>query len=544
MATTPSNLPRDDPSLPSVTCAETTSTCTGSCNDERARSSNIIAQSDGGGNDEPMNDIGKDQKQERPTPIHETCTKAEGQHQPQNPLPQQQQQNKPRRVYRRRRRRNKHSEDPNTIPESISQNVALQLAIQSSLPQDYEFEIMKTVHRIHLSKAKHVALQMPEGLLMYACTIADILKKFSVDGLLETVSILGDVTYGACCIDDLGAKALGADLLIHYGHSCLVPLNATAIPCLYIFVEIRVDVQHLVDCFCETCPVGTRVHVMGTVQFRPAVAAAARLLNERERIATVPQAKPLSPGEVLGCTAPANLGGIDGAEAGDTNANCANSTNCCSGSGDCGEGTETDGGAVADGDTDRMSVPARNVHVMLFIADGRFHLEAAMIANPSLRALRYDPYAKSLTDERYETEKMKSIRQNAIQRAMDPSVKVYGIILGTLGRQGNPAILGHVRSLLRRRGKRCFVLLLSEIFPKKLDMFSKRVDVWVQIACPRLSVDWGHFFTKPVLSVYELNVALGEEKWRDIYPMDFYTVNSGRGSNYHENNRSRQIRNE
>jgi len=32
---------------------------------------------------------------------------------------------------------------------------------------------------------------------------------------------MGDVTYGACCVDDFTAKALGADFLIHYGHSCL-----------------------------------------------------------------------------------------------------------------------------------------------------------------------------------------------------------------------------------------------------------------------------------------------------------------------------------
>ena len=86
-------------------------------------------------------------------------------------------------------------------------------------------------------------------------------------------------------------------------------------------------------------------------------------------------------------------------------------------------------------------------------------------------------------------------------------------------------------------------MLLSEVFPKKLDMFS-HVDAWVQIACPRLSVDWGHFFTKPVLSPYELNVALNEEKWRDVYPMDFYTMNSGRWSNYHEKNQKRLIQNE
>ena len=32
---------------------------------------------------------------------------------------------------------------------------------------------------------------------------------------------MGDVTYGACCVDDFSAKALGADFMVHYGHSCL-----------------------------------------------------------------------------------------------------------------------------------------------------------------------------------------------------------------------------------------------------------------------------------------------------------------------------------
>lgn len=41
--------------------------------------------------------------------------------------------------------------------------------------------------------------------------------------------VLGDVTYGACCVDDFSAKALGADLLVHYGHSCLVPVDVTKV---------------------------------------------------------------------------------------------------------------------------------------------------------------------------------------------------------------------------------------------------------------------------------------------------------------------------
>ena len=40
------------------------------------------------------------------------------------------------------------------------------------------------------------------------------------------------------------------------------------------------------------------------------------------------------------------------------------------------------------------------------------------------------------------------------------------------------------------------------------------VDAWVQVACPRLSVDWGHFFDRPVLTSYELEVAMGGQEWR------------------------------
>lgn len=47
---------------------------------------------------------------------------------------------------------------------------------------------------------------------------------------------------------------------------------------------------------------------------------------------------------------------------------------------------------------------------LVFVADGRFHLEAAMIRNPQVRAFRYDPYSKVLSREGYDTERMKADR--------------------------------------------------------------------------------------------------------------------------------------
>jgi len=77
------------------------------------------------------------------------------------------------------------------IPEELLNDPLLNSAI-AALPTNYNFEIHKTIWRIREAKAKRVVLQMPEGLLMYATTIADIIEDFTE---AETV-IMADVTYG------------------------------------------------------------------------------------------------------------------------------------------------------------------------------------------------------------------------------------------------------------------------------------------------------------------------------------------------------------
>ena len=126
---------------------------------------------------------------------------------------------------------------------------------------------------------------------------------------------------------------------------------------------------------------------------------------------------------------------------------------------------------------------------------------------------------------------MLALRQHALATAQQATR--FGVILGTLGRQGNPTILLRLRALLQARGKNCFVLLLSEITPAKLALFAGRVEAWIQVACPRLSIDWGHAFDVPLLSPYEAEVALSETAWRARYPMDYYASGSGPWTNLH-----------
>lgn len=136
------------------------------------------------------------------------------------------------------------------IPEHITSNPILNAMI-SVLPGNYNFEIHKSVNRILQVKKElnkdiiKVALQLPQGLQMFACLLSDIFETFTQAECI----IFGDETYGACCIDDIGAFNLGCDLMIHYGHSCLVPISDVKVKCLYVFVDILIDIEHLFETF-------------------------------------------------------------------------------------------------------------------------------------------------------------------------------------------------------------------------------------------------------------------------------------------------------
>ncbi|RAH41883.1 2-(3-amino-3-carboxypropyl)histidine synthase [Aspergillus brunneoviolaceus CBS 621.78] len=358
----------------------------------------------------------------------------------------------------------------NQVPAEILEDADIQAAI-ALLPKNYSFEIPKTIHRIRTSGAKRVALQFPEGLLIFATTISDILTQFCTG--IETL-IMGDVTYGACCIDDYTARALGCDLLVHYAHSCLIPVDVTQIKTLYIFVDISIDTTHLVATLERNFQPGKTVAMVGTIQFNATLHGLKPVLERAGFRVLIPQITPLSKGEILGCTSP--------------------------------------------------TLAAAEVDYLLYLGDGRFHLESAMIHNPAIPAYRYDPYARVLSRESYEHEEMHTLRRDAIQTAR--SAKKWGIILGALGRQGNPHTMAMIESHLRAKNIPFVNLLLSEIFPGKLGAMAD-VECWVQIACPRLSIDWGYAFPRPLLTPYEALIALGiRESWDTanggVYPMDFY----------------------
>ncbi|VDL59424.1 unnamed protein product [Hymenolepis diminuta] len=380
--------------------------------------------------------------------------------------------------------------NPHRIPDEVLNDPELNTVIEKGLPNNYNFEVHKTIWRIRFLKAKRVALQMPEGLLRFATILSEIFKHFGSKNYNFNeksvnkenndfnseidIIVMGDVTYGACCVDDFSAKAMGVDLLVHYGHSCLIPIEDISF--MYVFVDIKFDVGHFIDSAKNVFPHNSTFALFSTIQFVSSLPTIKQSLEDCMFKVIVPQRMPLSPGELLGCTSP-KVSGVD---------------------------------------------------FMVFIGDGRFHLESAMLANPTLTAYMYDPYNKAFTVELYDHPRMRSIRKQAIERAK--SAKCFGVILGTLGRQGSPPVVEVLLKRMDELGIKSYIILLSEIFPDKLKLFGDKIDAWVQVACPRLSIDWGVEFQKPLLTPYEAAVALGMTPggWSDDnpYPTDYYAYDS------------------
>ncbi|OWB64947.1 hypothetical protein B5S33_g1717 [[Candida] boidinii] len=59
----------------------------------------------------------------------------------------------------------------------------------------------------------------------------------------QNVWILADTSYSPCCVDEVAAGHVGADIVIHFGNSCLSPIQK--LPAAYVFGRPYVNIEEL-----------------------------------------------------------------------------------------------------------------------------------------------------------------------------------------------------------------------------------------------------------------------------------------------------------
>ncbi len=322
----------------------------------------------------------------------------------------------------------------------------------------FDLEEERLKQEIARYEAKRVLLQLPDGLKSEAPRLAKIVEKA---GAMPIIS--ADPCYGACDLATAEAETLDVDLIVHYGHTKL--LKYEKVPTVYVEARAMLSVAEVVEKALPMMEGWSRVGLATTVQHVQALDEAKEVLVHAGKTVMVGDAGRLSyPGQVVGC------------------------------------------------DYSNAKSIAEDVEGFLFLGGGRFHALGLALATfkPTVIA---DPFEKRAFLIAEEVERVQKQRWVSIQEAL--KAKTFAVLVGLKPGQKKLEEAAAIREKLEKSGKDAYLFAVREIIPETVMNFPT-VDAYVNTACPRVSLDEPSKFIKPMLTLNEALVVVGELSWREL----------------------------
>ena len=360
----------------------------------------------------------------------------------------------------------------------------------------HDFQLAELIDRIKGHDHRLIALQIPEGLKMQALEMMDEIE----DETSAKVILAADPCYGACHLVHDKMKMMGVELVAHMGHSQMnidsgMPTQFIDVtydgdpaidPVLPILAQHRAVAQarlvengvsnlteeeaqeKFLDAVGRVAPLkGAKLGLVASIQHLHLVFDYKERFEAAGYEVEVPVggARLTFPGQVLGCN--------------------------------------------YSGDDDEIG------HY-LFLGSGDFHpIGLALHTGKPLAML--DPYtgdASEMGTDRIE----RILRQRfglimAIQDSQN-----FAILIGEKPGQMRRSLALKLKRTLAKHGKKGYLLALEHVGPELIDFYP--VDAFVNTACPRIAIDDSVKYGKPLVTPFELEVALGEKKWETGYQFD------------------------
>ena len=360
----------------------------------------------------------------------------------------------------------------------------------------HDFQLEELIERIQKNDNRLVALQVPEELKMQALEMMDEIES----GSGAKVVLAADPCYGACDLVHDKMKMMGVELVAHMGHSQMNidsgmptqfidvtydgdPELAPVIPMLNAHLDIakkRMAEQstgelseeeaqeRFMDAVGRMTPLkDTKLGLVGSIQHLHLLPEFHDRLEQAGFDVTIPMggARLTFPGQVLGC----NYSGDD--------------------------------------DT---------IGHYLFLGSGDFH-PIGLVLHTGKPLAMLDPYSGDAIEMSFERiERILRQRFGLIMSSMD--AEKFGILIGEKPGQMRRTLALRMKRLLEKHGKKGYLLALEHVGPELIDFYP--VDAFVNTACPRIAIDDAVKYAKPLITPFELEVALGEKKWELGYQFD------------------------
>ncbi|XP_060920849.1 2-(3-amino-3-carboxypropyl)histidine synthase subunit 2 isoform X1 [Labrus mixtus] len=346
------------------------------------------------------------------------------------------------------------------------------------------YQIKETCDFIRDRQCKKVALQFPDELLGDSVAVAVEIERNSE----ATAYILGDTSYGSCCVDEVAAEHVGADCIVHYGSSCLSP--STRLPLMYVFERRAVDLEKCSSSFRELYPnTQSLVIILYDVNYVHAMNDLFTLLSQDYPNLVV--------SELV----------VEGEQ-------CYMD--------DIISMSERGGGQVVCQFGRRFSLKsASNIkdYEMFYVGREGTTLTNFMMTWNRCSFSSFDPLTMTGRAESVSINRALMKRYYAIERAKDANV--VGILVGTLGVADYLSIIEQLKETIRRAGKKSYMFAMGKLNVPKLANFLE-IDIFVLVACPENALLDSSEFYKPVVTPFEMEVACNKKReWSEEYVTDF-----------------------
>ncbi|KAK3046554.1 Diphthamide biosynthesis protein 2 [Extremus antarcticus] len=299
------------------------------------------------------------------------------------------------------------------------------------------------------------------------------------DEVEERLTILADTSYGACCIDEIAAEHVDADVVVHYGRTCLSP--TARLPVIYVFTSKPLDLDAAVASFRATYEDKTeKICLMADVPYSHHVTPLAELLQNESYTNVFATGVIHDPASLLpNRTIPSDV-------------------------------QEHGPDRLKEYSIFHISTPPTSLLLVLTSRVKNIHIYPTDTINTTCSAIQ--PAVTSPI-----------LRRRYALLTRIPSTPILGILINTLSVRNYLSALSHCQNLISAAGKKSYTFVVGKLNAAKLANFSE-VGVWVVIGCWESSLVESKDFYAPVVTPFELEVALkGDEvrQWGGEWVADF-----------------------
>ena len=374
-----------------------------------------------------------------------------------------------------------------------------------------KYEIERTLQEIKRCRYQRVALQFPDNMLVDAPRVYKELQRglklpksskskpiisnvsqpgpgmnqqTAMEDVQAELFILGDTSYGPCCIDEIAAEHADADVVVHYGRTCLSP--TARIPSIHIFTKQPLPYEeNMLRASMESFPdPKQKLILMADVMYQDHLPPlVAKLNNHGYRDLHLAEIVHDPASGIPNRTVPSEV--------------------------------KLDSAKMREWHIFHLSDPPESLLLIL----------ASRVASLCIFPTAHISHEPDLVEVIKASSSRSLSRRYALLTSVS-TVPIFGILINTLSVQNYQAIAKRVRDQILASGKKSYTFVVGKLNAAKIANFAE-IGAWVVIGCWESSLIDSKEFWKPIITPFELTLALqpdNERIWTGEWSSDFNKI--------------------